>query len=198
MSGSDDDAAFFASDPSSGSGSSSNSSSDEGGDRRKRGARAGAAKPAKRKERTVGRQSRAAPAEMSSERPVSTLRVALTSKRFRPRDPRFDSRDDGEFNSATFAHRYGFLDDVRQKELAALRKQLRYEKDEEEQARIKSMLGKMQQDVKERERARSDGDLMRKWKQEEREKVSRGKTPYFLKKCAFVCLAGPLFFGNCR
>jgi ribosomal RNA-processing protein 36 len=82
------------------------------------------------------------PIEMSSKRPVPRLKSVFpqASKAFQPRDPRFDPMC-GELDRRHFRASYGFIDELRQNEIGALRKELQKVKSDDKRVELQTVLG---------------------------------------------------------
>jgi len=68
-----------------------------------------------------------------------------------PRDPRFDQRCSGSNDMRHFLRNYAFLDDIKQKELAQLEKELKKEKDPSRKEQIKATISRYRNKFKDHE-----------------------------------------------
>lgn len=128
------------------------------------------------------RESKHAPMEMSSKKPVGRSREAVEVTKIERRDPRFDP--DSTTVSGPSGHtrrNYAFLDDYRKDEMRILKESTSKEKDPAAKAKLEKTLSSMQsrqQTVKERERRER---VLSEFKSKERAAAKDGKIPYHLK-----------------
>merc|ERR1712168_418900 len=85
------------------------------------------------------RENKNRPRELSSKIRVPKLMKVVPVKTEPKRDPRFDPLC-GEFDKTDFRRRYGFMKDVKSKELAQLKEQLQECEDNEEKAKLKYLI----------------------------------------------------------
>lgn len=159
------------------------------------------AKASKSKTAAIGRNSKHAPAEMTSKNPVSRYREAIAVPKRHARDPRFDASIGNHASSTERLDEikadkaYAFLDDYRETEMAALREAIKgpkpakgkkkpvlSEREEKDKEKLKRALASMEsrkkaKQAKEAARAVIDGHRKR-----ERELVAQGKKPFYLKE----------------
>lgn len=124
------------------------------------------------------------PLEMSSKKPVAFGAPEFRqsdSKRAQFRDPRFDEFC-GDLNETFFESEYSFLNEQRETEINAIRKELRKCKNIEKRKELQSLLSQYQQELTEKQRQSRLRKKLGALKAEERSKISEGKKPYFLKK----------------
>ena len=136
----------------------------------------------------MGKASR--PAEVSARKPVSQFKKIFEDEPKPKRvDPRF-SNIVGHFNQGLYDASYGFLGDLKQKEEKGLRseaRRLRTAKKPHALEKKEEVHQQLQEYKYERtNKARHDAERaqVREWRRSEREKVSAGKKPFFLKKSA--------------
>lgn len=77
---------------------------------------------------------------------------------------------------------YAFLDQVRARELADLRAQLKKTKDEGQKAALKTEIMSMESKQKARAKKDEEERLLTEHKKKEKELVAQGKTPFYLKR----------------
>jgi len=120
--------------------------------------------------------------EMSSKIPVSRFRMVVPTKnKFKPRDPRFDELS-GPFNEHLFKKSFSFLDELKNKEIEDLRKQLKREKEPEEQTKINKAISILTQRMAAEKRKEEHDSLRSTLRKTERNAIAKGKKPYYLKK----------------
>ncbi|CAM9432056.1 unnamed protein product [Chrysoparadoxa australica] len=120
------------------------------------------------------------PAEMSSKKAVGRYREVIEPTRKKGRDPRFAGHA-GKASYNIFRKSYAFLDEYQDREIAELQKGLKKEKDKTRAGEMKRLLGKMQQERSERQRADQLTSVLQEKKRAERKAVAEGKNPFFLK-----------------
>jgi ribosomal RNA-processing protein 36 len=143
------------------------------------------------------RSSKHAPVEITSKKAVSRKRDFLTvtaeTKRSQARDPRFTplgagagiaaaGRAGSTIDEIKARKAYAFLDDYRESEMAELRVAIKKSKDAPAKEKLQKALMSMEsrkrtQDRRDRERA-----VIEDHRKKEKELVSQGKTPFYLKK----------------
>ncbi|OMJ87530.1 hypothetical protein SteCoe_10704 [Stentor coeruleus] len=142
---------------------------------------------------TFKRASKHAPKEMSSKMPASKIKPikfyrsdedpesGKFVKKFKPKDPRFENYA-GNFNQGLFEASYSFMDDYRSNELSELEKSLHDTAYSDQYDSLKKVYMKKKQEIQRFEDQNRENKLKRKFKKEEKEKVQKGKKPFFLKK----------------
>ena len=119
--------------------------------------------------------------EVTSKKPVSRRRDIIADTRPKPRDPRFDPLS-GQLDEARFKKAYSFLDGYRDDEIRQLRADLKRAKDEGAKEAVKRELKSLEgKRVTERKRAEEE-KVLAEHKRKEKELVSQGKQPFYLKK----------------
>lgn len=131
--------------------------------------------------KSLKRENKNRPRELSSKKPVPRLRQVIPVKKRMARDPRFDELS-GTFNQEMFDKAYSFLDDVKANEKKKLQKELQKTKQPERKQQLESLLKRMDQQEATKKAAAQKRDVERKRKKAELELVKQGKTPYYLKK----------------
>ncbi|XP_035904196.1 ribosomal RNA processing protein 36 homolog [Anopheles stephensi] len=147
-------------------------------------------KPAKKSKQTSededdgGSDDDSGPEEVTSKRKVPALGMGKKGKNAsisQPRDPRFDPRQ-GYFSGRQFRNNYGFIDDLRNKELKKLKNKLELATDPEETERLKFVIQRTENQIREFSKQKTlDRERMRE-KQQVRESVQAGKRPFFERK----------------
>ncbi|CAH1791959.1 unnamed protein product [Owenia fusiformis] len=137
-------------------------------------------RPSGSKNKVFKRANKNRPMEISSKRKPKRLREVIEVKKKVHRDPRFDDLS-GEYNEDLFKQSYGFIDDVKAREMKRLKKSMKVEADPEKKEKLKYLLDrKVQQDHTEKQKTkRKDAD--RVLKKQERGLIKQGKTPFYLK-----------------
>ncbi|XP_059096042.1 uncharacterized protein LOC131890662 [Tigriopus californicus] len=124
----------------------------------------GMAKPTQMSKAVFKRENKNRPREISSKKPVKRFRdvVGLTAKmnekEHQKRDPRFDSLC-GEYDSKLFKESYKFVDDIKVRERRQLEKQLNDETDPEEIKKIKYLIQRHDNQVRERQKLDSQSKV---------------------------------------
>lgn len=131
------------------------------------------------------RENKNRPREMTTKKQVPLL-GAIASKRSKiddngPRDPRFDTRC-GEFDRDKFKQDYEFVNEIRQKEAATLREQLRETTDDEEKKKIKLLLQRMKNQECEEKKLKERKELQRADKSKVNVALKDDKKPFFVSK----------------
>lgn len=129
------------------------------------------------------KRSKSEPPELSAKIRVGPFKAKIHNfkKRPEPRDPRFDSLS-GEFNPTLFRRSYGFINEIRMKEIEKLKKQISKEKDEDEKERLRKALNILQSKVALEKREEQIQQIKSKHRKEQIERIKQGKNPYFLSK----------------
>ena len=91
------------------------------------------------------RESKHAPMEMSSKRPVGRTREVVETFKIDRRDPRFDP-DTSNHNNNTghISSKYKFLEDYKKDEMRILQESIKKEKDPAAKLKLEKTLGSMQ------------------------------------------------------
>lgn len=125
------------------------------------------------------------PIEMSSKRPVPFLGTPRLSfrqqKKQQVRDPRFDNRC-GDYSSAKFRRNFDFVYGMKESEIAVLRQNMEEADDDDERDKIKFVLQRTLNQVKEHKKqtALIQKSIAQKEKTEQDQK--EGQTPRFMKR----------------
>lgn len=152
------------------------------------------AKAAHKKKRkpvaTFKRENKNRPREVSAKKQVPLLgKVAKTKKYESPRDPRFDSKC-GEFDRERFKEDYSFVNEIRDKEISELKKQLRELRSNqvEEKKKIKLVLQRMLNQNLEAKKLKERKEKRLSLHQKNKEAIKTDKKTFFVSK-------GKCFFG---
>jgi ribosomal RNA-processing protein 36 len=97
------------------------------------------------------------------------------------RDPRFDAAV-GSLREDKFRRAYAFLDDYRESEMKDLRTALKKTKDPVQKEELQRALLRMESRKKAQDRKDREVALLEEHRAKEKELVSKGKKPFFLKK----------------
>jgi len=115
---------------------------------------------AKRNENSFKRLNKNRPQEISSKKTVKQLREVFATKKSKDierRDPRFEEQS-GRYSDNVFDKTYGFLNDIRDKEMNELKKMLKKTKSEDKRQELNYLLQRMKNQ-------RSSDQMKRKRKQ---------------------------------
>lgn len=137
--------------------------------------------PRKVKRIEYKRENKNRPREMSAKRPVSRFREVVQAKKNIPRDPRFDSLC-GTFDEKVFKKTYGFLSEMKKNDLSALKKQLNETDDPKMTKKIKYLIQRLENQLREEKRRDQEQEQKGKEKKEIVEAIKRGEKPAFKKK----------------
>uniref|UniRef100_A0A2M4BWP1 rRNA biogenesis protein RRP36 n=1 Tax=Anopheles marajoara TaxID=58244 RepID=A0A2M4BWP1_9DIPT len=99
----------------------------------------------------------------------------------RPRDPRFDPKQ-GYFSGRKFRQDYGFINDLRTKELKKLQSKLRSAADPEEAEKIKFVMRRTENQVREYAKQKQLDEARMQEKKQARQAISEGKRPFYERK----------------
>ncbi|GLV40223.1 uncharacterized protein CBL_03629 [Carabus blaptoides fortunei] len=121
------------------------------------------------------------PREMSAKRPVRIVNEMTTVKRHIPRDPRFDPLC-GTFDKSDFKKSYKFIDDIKQNERKTLRDELKNTDDPAKQRKIKYLIQRLDNQLREKERREKVEERDNKEKKIIKDKLRKGEKPEYEKK----------------
>ncbi|KAG0336313.1 rRNA biogenesis protein rrp36 [Podila humilis] len=121
------------------------------------------------------------PMEIGSKKPVGRFRQVVEVASAKRRDPRFDSLS-GKLDNDLFEKSYGFLKDYHVDEMKKLRELIKKERDEDMKEKLQLQLSRMVDRQATEATQKRRQEIKREHKRKERELVSKGKTPFFLKK----------------
>lgn len=135
------------------------------------------------------RDNKNRPREISSKKQVPLLGKAKASKKdSAPRDPRFDSNC-GEFDRDKFKEDYSFVSEIREKEIAELKTQLKHLKgdQEDEKKKVKLVLQRMQNQNVEEKKFRERKEARTAEKQLNKSAIKNEGKPFFVPKRKILC-----------
>ena len=135
----------------------------------------------KKDARGFNRPSKHAPAEIPSKKTISRKRGVISIPKQEIRDPRFEALS-GHLNTEKLKKDYAFLDTYRESEIAELKAALRKNQYPAARETLKRALTSMESRRKTQELKEQRQDILRRHRKEEREKVEKGKTPFYLKR----------------
>ncbi|KAF8975472.1 rRNA biogenesis protein rrp36 [Entomortierella lignicola] len=121
------------------------------------------------------------PMEIGSKKPVGRFRQVVEVATNKRRDPRFDSLS-GKLDTDLFEKSYSFLKDYQADEMKKLKELIKKERDPDMKEKLQLQLSRMvdRQSMEAAQKRRQE--IKREHKRKERELVSKGKNPFFLKK----------------
>lgn len=136
---------------------------------------------------TFKRENKNRPREVSAKKQVPLLgKVVKTKKNEGPRDPRFDSKC-GEFDREQFKANYSFVNEIREKEIFELKKQLREMRSDqaEEKQKIKLVLQRMLNQNLEAKKLKERKERKLSLHQKNKEAIKKDKKTFFVSKGKF-------------
>lgn len=137
--------------------------------------------PRKTKRADFKRENKNRPREMSAKKPVTRFKEVMQVKKKIVRDPRFDSLC-GTFDQKQFRKSYGFLSDMKKNDLKELKKQLGEAKDPKMINKLKYLVQRLENQLREERRRHQQEEKKYQEKKEMVEAIKRGKKPSFKKK----------------
>lgn len=137
------------------------------------------------KKTEVKRLNKNRPREMSTKRPVSMYRESFNKKQQNaPRDPRFDSLC-GTFDEKAFKKNYKFIDELKKNDVVSLKKELKHEQDPKRIKKIKYLIQRLENQLREEGRREKKNQAELAEKQNIVEAIKKGEKPQYKKKCKF-------------
>ncbi|KAJ8378827.1 hypothetical protein AAFF_G00233960 [Aldrovandia affinis] len=121
------------------------------------------------------------PTEISAKRPAPFLRQVVHVKKSVLRDPRFDDLS-GEYKPEIFEQTYGFIQDLKRKEMQVVQKRLRSVKSAKKKEQLELLLKRMVNQEKAHERQKMKREKELEMKRTHREMVGEGQRPFYLNK----------------
>lgn len=134
------------------------------------------------------RENKNRPREISAKKQVPLLGKAKTSKKdLGPRDPRFDTKC-GEFDRTKFKEDYGFVNEIREKEISELKNQLKHLKADQvdEKTKVKLVLQRMQNQNLEEKKLQERKLAKSKEKEKNKNAIKSERKPFFLSKRKYL------------
>ncbi|XP_055315417.1 ribosomal RNA processing protein 36 homolog [Sitodiplosis mosellana] len=133
---------------------------------------------------TFKRENKNRPREISAKKQVPLLGKSKPSKKDQgPRDPRFDSQC-GEFDRTKFKEDYGFVNEIREKEISELKEQLKHLKDDQadEKSKVKLLIQRMQNQNLEEKKLRERKQAKTEERQKNKDAIKNERKPFFMSK----------------
>ncbi|XP_032454982.1 ribosomal RNA processing protein 36 homolog [Nasonia vitripennis] len=127
------------------------------------------------------RENKNRPREESAKKQVSRFREIIPVKKKAPRDPRFDSLC-GTFDEKAFKNSYAFLNKVRENDLEALKKELETEEDPKQIKKIKYLIQRLENQLREERKKNEKKEKEKQEKEEIANAIKSGEKPIFKKK----------------
>lgn len=127
------------------------------------------------------RENKNRPREMTAKRQVSRSKQVVQVKKHEARDPRFDSLC-GNFDEKAFKNSYSFLFKLKENDLKALKEELNTAEDPKTITKIKYLIQRIENQLKEESRKKQREDLKSAEKKEIVEAIKSGEKPIFKKK----------------
>lgn len=127
------------------------------------------------------RENKNRPRETTAKKPVSRFREIVHAKKNAPRDPRFDSLC-GTFNEKIFKKTYGFISELKENDLKALRSELEKTDDPKTIKKIKYLIQRLENQLREEKRRDVQEERKNEEKREIVQSIKRGEKPAFKKK----------------
>merc|ERR1712243_111915 len=97
------------------------------------------------------------------------------------RDPRFDNLS-GDFERGIFRQNYGFISDLKRKELKQLKDELKEADDENTRDKIKFLIQRIENQLREESRVCEQDKAIDEERQIQRQRLMEGKKPFYMKK----------------
>ncbi|XP_011305853.1 ribosomal RNA processing protein 36 homolog [Fopius arisanus] len=127
------------------------------------------------------RENKNRPREMSAKKPVSRFKEVVHVKKQEPRDPRFDSLC-GNFDEKAFKNSYSFLFKLKENDLKALKEELKTSENPKEIKKIKYLIQRIENQLREHSRRKQREDIQSAEKKEIVEAIRTGEKPKFKRK----------------
>lgn len=138
------------------------------------------------------RDNKNRPREISAKKQVPLLSAIKKSaaNSTAPRDPRFDSNC-GEFDRDKFKEDYSFVNEIREKEIANLKSQLKHLKGAEateEKQKVKTVIQRMQNQNLEEKKLKERKQAMARERAVNKNAIKDERKPFFMPKRKFIFL----------
>lgn len=130
------------------------------------------------------RENKNRPRELPAKKQVPLLSAVKVSKKDSgPRDPRFDNNC-GEFDRDKFKEDYNFVNEIREKEIAELKTQLKHLKGDkaEEKQKVKLVLQRMQNQHLEEQKLKQRKEALASEKEKNKSAIKNDRKPFFIPK----------------
>ncbi|KAI1320921.1 rRNA biogenesis protein rrp36 [Mortierella claussenii] len=138
-------------------------------------------KERKQRKMVEKRSDKNRPMEIGSKKPVGRFRQVVEVASTKRRDPRFDSLS-GKLDSDLFEKSYSFLKDYQADEMKKLKELIKKERDPDMKEKLQTQLSRMVDRQATEATQKRRQEIKREHKRKERELISKGKNPFFLKK----------------
>uniref|UniRef100_A0A6V7ILE4 rRNA biogenesis protein RRP36 n=1 Tax=Bracon brevicornis TaxID=1563983 RepID=A0A6V7ILE4_9HYME len=127
------------------------------------------------------RENKNRPREISAKKQVPRFREVVHVRKQEPRDPRFDSLC-GNYDEKAFKNAYSFLFKVKENDLKALKDELKAEQDPKTIKKIKYLIQRIENQLREEARKKQKEDMQKAEKKDIIDAIKRGDKPKFIKK----------------
>ncbi|KAG8036943.1 hypothetical protein G9C98_004265 [Cotesia typhae] len=121
------------------------------------------------------------PVEISAKKKIPPLINVIPVKKPVARDPRFDKLC-GEFNERAFRKSYSFVSQLKENDIKALKKELKVSKDPEEIKKIKFLIQRLENQLREERKVQKRKEAEEAEKKQIADAIKRGEQPVFRKK----------------
>lgn len=135
----------------------------------------------KKKSDQPKKKSRAAPQEMSTNKPGGGYDFLSSTRIPKSFDPRFQD-ECGEIDHIQFVKNYSFLQDNRQSEIQQINKKLKKSSNPEEAQMLKRKKQSLEDQYKIFDAKQKDVEDRFQWHAEEKKRIMEGKKPFWLNK----------------
>ena len=138
-------------------------------------------KAGKNNTHVTSRTSKHAPTELSSKHAVSRKREVVAMQKVNHRDPRFEPTS-GSVDEQRTKKNYSFLEAYRDSEMSELKSAISKINDGQGKEELRRLFLAMESRKKAKDVKEQQQEVLRKHRKQEKEKIGRGKRPFFLKK----------------
>ncbi|KAA6370640.1 MAG: putative ribosomal RNA processing protein 36 [Streblomastix strix] len=121
------------------------------------------------------------PYVVSSKQPFNPLEMHKQVKLPRRNDPRFDPLC-GKLNEDLFNKSYGFIDELKKKELEDLENEEKETEDQEQRRFLRNEVNRRRQQIESKEKKDRVRVKVQKFRRKQRDLVRQGVKPYYLKR----------------
>jgi len=138
-------------------------------------------KSSETKQEDFKRDNKNRPREMSSKKQVGRFREIVVASKIEKRDPRFDPNC-GEFDDKLFKENYKFVNEYKSSDLKFLKKQLLEEEDPEQIKKLKYLIQRTENQLRQIEHDRVKDEEKKAEREEKREQLKAGIKPQYISK----------------
>ena len=138
-------------------------------------------KSSETKQEDFKRDNKNRPREMSSKKQVGRFREIVVASKIEKRDPRFDPNC-GEFDDKLFKENYKFVNEYKSSDLKFLKKQLQEEEDPEQIKKLKYLIQRTENQLRQIEHDRVKDEEKKAEREEKREQLKAGIKPQYISK----------------